>query len=476
LAKTLKKQTIEGFGWRGATDILEQVLQIVFTAILARLLSKADFGLIAMALLINRFFQTVTNIGFGGAIIRSQTVTREQISAVFYIQLALNLVLSIIIFSGANIAAGFFNEEKLVQIIRVTAWVIFLQTFQFPNILLQKQMDFKRFSLMEIISMVSANLLAILLAFAGYGYWALVWRLLAQRAVFSALTWGITKWRPGKPDFKGTKPLLTFGLNMLGSNIFYYFSENLIGIITGKFLGKEIMGLFNIAYNLAIVPASKVQNILASVLMPGFAKIQGNIKSFVENNQKALKYTSLVFIPFMFLMAGISDNLIITLYGLKWSDAGFMLFLLSFVGIMKGIAHLLRSAILAKGHAQVVFYAAIIETLSSIPIMYYTIKSMGIYGLISGYMTGSFFGLVYTIYSYNKLFEGKSFFIGTISKPVLIGAALLSIAWLCSFIDAGHLLLLIIQVSSGLVLYAITVSFLYNIKLKEVIAEIKSHI
>jgi len=462
LAKTLKRQTLEGIGWRGSVDITEQILQIVFTAILARLLTKADFGLVAMALLVNRFFTTVTNVGFGGAIIRSQNVTQRQISAVFFIQLGLNIILSITVFLIAGAAANFFNEIKLTEIIKVTAWIILLQTFQFPNILLQKDMDFKRFSIMEISSMVIANLAAIVLALTGFGYWALVGRLLLQRAVFSATTWSVTRWRPVKPDFRGIKPLMTFGLNVLGSHIVYFFSENLIGILTGKFLGKETMGLFNIAYNLAIVPATKIQGILTTVLMPGFAKIQDDIKSFYKNNKKALLFTSLIFIPFMFLMAGISNNLIITLYGFKWADAGFMLFLLSFVGIMRGLAHLLRSSLLAKGQANVIFYSTIAEISASIPVMYFLMKPLGIYGLIAGYITGSLFGLSLIVYNYNKMFVEKGLFYKTVSKPFYIGITLLFISYSISFIPLHHTLVLIMQVLFASLIFVACIKLLYS--------------
>ena len=96
--KTLKKQVIGGIAWRGSADIIQQVLQIVFTIILARLLTRGDVGLVAMALIVNRFVKAMTSIGFGSAIIQSQEITKEQISGIFYIQLALNIVLTAVVY------------------------------------------------------------------------------------------------------------------------------------------------------------------------------------------------------------------------------------------------------------------------------------------------------------------------------------------------------------------------------------------
>ena len=473
MSETLKKQVTSGISWRATVDIGEQVLQIVFTAILARILTKADFGMVATALIVNRFFQTITNVGFGGAIIRSTSVTPGQVSAIFYIQFAINTVLSLVIYLLANPIALFFNEIDLISIIKVTSWVIFLQTFQFPTILMQKNMDFKRFSLMEIGSLLTSNIIAISMALMGYGMWSLVFRLLIQRVIFSASTWYFTKWKPIKPDFQGIKPLMTFGFNMLGSNIVYYFSENMIAIITSKYLGKETMGSFNIAYNLAIVPSQKIKNVLTTVLTSGFAKIQLDPISFAKNNQKALLYVSLLFIPLMFILSGLSENLIVFIYGLKWIDAGQLLLFLAFVGMMKGIAHLLRSAILAKGKANVVFVSTILEIVASLPIMYFFVQDYGIYGLMIGYMLGAAVSGFYTIYYYDQLFGENRFFYKTVSIPFLIGVVIFCCLISIQYLNLNFFFELFIQGFVAILILILLIKLFYKSIFNEVLVKLK---
>tara|TARA_R110002111_G_scaffold250939_1_gene315280 strand:+ start:159 stop:680 length:522 start_codon:yes stop_codon:yes gene_type:complete len=161
--KTLKKQVIGGIAWRGSADIIQQVLQIVFTIVLARLLTKADFGLLATAMVINRFFVALISVGFGGAIIRSTDVTKAQISTIFYIQLIINFTLSVVVFFLAHPIAGFFEEIELVKLVEITAWINLLQTFQFPTILLRKNMQFKIFTLMWLENKISKKLFQLLL-------------------------------------------------------------------------------------------------------------------------------------------------------------------------------------------------------------------------------------------------------------------------------------------------------------------------
>lgn len=453
--KTLKKQVIGGIAWRGSADIIQQVLQIVFTIVLARLLTRGDFGLVAMALIVNRFVKAMTSIGFGAAIIQSQDITKGQISAVFYIQLALNIVLTLAVYFGAGWAAAFFEESDLVPIIKAISLVIFLQTFQFPNILMRKRMDFKSFSIAEMVSMFVANIVAITMALYGFGVWSLVWRLIIQRIIYGVLSFYYGKWLPGKPQFRGVKPLFRFGINMLGAQMVYFFAENMIGMLTGRFLGKEIMGLFNIAFNLAIVPASKIQSVLTSVLTPGFSKIQHQLEKFRTNYTIALGYTSLLFIPFMVMLMAISKNLISTFYGEEWQEAGGYLMVLSVVGLLRGLSHILRSAIISKGKSRVIFISTIVEVAFSLPIMYVLMEDFGVYGLMVGYLFGALFGWIYTSVYYNKVLELKNAALSTIKEALLIAIIVFIPVYSINFLALKPLLGLMVQLILGTIIFVI---------------------
>lgn len=454
--KSLRAQTLSGIFWRGGSDIVQQVLQIMFTIVLARLLSKGDFGLVAMALLVNRFVIAMTNIGFGGAVVQSQTISKNQISAIFYIQLTINIFLTTIVFFGADFASTFFEAPELVSLIKAFSFTIVLQSLQFPNILLRKELKFKSFSLIEIVSMVLANSIAIVLAVQGFGVWALVWRLITQRIFFGGLSFYYGKWRPTSPEFKGIKPLFKFGVNMLGSNMVYYFAENLVAILTGKYLGKEVLGLFNIAYNLAIVPATKIKTILTSVLTASFSKIQFETEKFADGYTLALKYTTLVFIPLMLFIAASSYNTIPILYGNKWSEASPYLLMLSFVGIFRGISHMLRSAILAKGQSHVIFKSALIELLVSLPIMYFFMPKYKIYGLIIGYLIGAFIGFLYTGIAYNKEVNFRYAFFKGIQRGLKVGIIVFAIVCLLNVLRISSGMSLLLQITACFCIFYLT--------------------
>ncbi|MDT0559389.1 lipopolysaccharide biosynthesis protein [Ichthyenterobacterium sp. W332] len=460
MQKSLKKQVLNGIVWRGSADVIRQILQIVFTIVLARLLTKGDFGLVAMALIVNRFVKAMTSIGFGTAIIQSQEITKGQISAIFFIQTALNLAITIVVFFCSDLAASFFNEPKLSPIIQILSLIIFLKSFRFPIILLRKKMDFKSFSLAEIISMIIANVIAIIMAFTGFGVWSLVWRLIIQWSLIGLLAFYYGKWLPTRPVFTGIKPLFKFGLNMLGANFVYFFAENMIGLLTGRYLGKDVMGLFNIAFNLAVVPASKIQSVLTSVLTPGFSKLQYQLDKFRTNYYKALRYTSLVFIPFMAMLMATGNHLVLTFYGVKWEAAGELLTILAMVGLLRGLSHILKSAIIAKGESRIIFISTIIELVASLPLMYFLMPKYGIVGLVIGYLVGAMFGWIYTAYHYNKVIEFKYAAFNSIKSALIISVVIFIPVYLFNYFNLNYKTALMFQILLGLTLFLLLAKIL----------------
>jgi len=454
--KNLKQSVIKGIAWRSTVDISNLILQIVFTAILARLLTPADFGLVVMALLFIRFLKMMTQIGFGTAIIQSQDITQAQISAIFLIQICIACFISLFCYLSAPLAANFFNQPKLTELIHILTWVVLINSFAFPQIILQKNMQFGGSSILEMLSMIVSNTIGIIMAFKGYGIWSLVFRQMTQAIIFSTGIWMIAKWIPIKPQFTGIKKIFNFGLNMYGSNIFYYFSQNLAAIIIGKFIGVETLGAFNIAYNLAIVPAQKVQSILSSVLMPAFSSVQTKFDQLRKNFFISLFSLGIIFIPLMLGLSAVAQNFVLVVYGEKWQSAGMFLTLLAIVGLFKGIEHLLSSLILAKGGAATIFHITIVETASSLVLLFLGAYFFEVIGLIIAYMTTSLISFILTVRAaQNTIQDNSLFFRATTRTFISAGIMFAFTLGYIILVDSQNIMILITQIMIGLIVYLI---------------------
>lgn len=432
---SLRKRVFQGLAWRTSVDVGEMFLQIVFTAILARILTKGDFGLVAMALLVNRFLTQMTQIGFGTAIIQSQDIRKEQVSAIFYINAAVNFMVSLAGYAVAPLAAGFFNQPKLIPLIRVLVWVIFINSFGFPQILLRKKLKFGGISFLEISTMLTANIVAVIIAIKGFGFWALAARAFLSQLLFAIGVWFICDWFPGRPDFRGVKRLFSFGLNMLGSKIFNYFSQNLAAIITGKFIGVETLGAFNIAYNLALVPAQKIQSILTAVLTPAFSALQANLINFRRKVFETLYSLGSILIPFMLGLSVIAPNFVVSLYGPKWKDAGLFLVFLAPIGLLKGIQNLLNSVIISRGWPGVIFKITLAETLVGIPLLFAGSYFFDIIGLIIAYFINTSIAFFLAVVYAQKSVNDSHLFQEAVRKSLLWGMIMVGIVVLFTIIS-----------------------------------------
>lgn len=446
---------LHGFSWRAGTEIGQQVLQIAFTAILARLLTKADFGVVAMALIYTRFIRSATQIGFNAAIIQDQNITNEHLSALFYYTLGMNLAISAACFFTAPLAGNFFNKPALVPVVQVLAWTIFLSSLGFPQVMMRKDLDFRKLSLLELSSMLIGNIVGVTMAFLGLGVWSLVARLMVQRFTFSANAWVFCCWRPTRPVFKGAGRYFKFGLNMFGSNLVNFFSQNLVAIITGRYIGAEVLGAYSIAYNLAIVPAQKVQTVLTSVMTPAFSKIQDMSERFSSRLKLSVFSLGLVFIPAMFGLSAVSESFVLVVYGEKWRSAGFFLTFLAFVGLTKGMEHLLRSSLLARGFPDKVLKVSAAEALMGLPLYFVGAQYWGIQGLVFTYLGVSILAFLMTVRYSQKVTMAPRLFLKATLRSFIAAAVMYASLIVMDFYFESGMLALAAKTALGVLIYLV---------------------
>jgi O-antigen/teichoic acid export membrane protein len=316
-------------------------------------------------------------------------------------------------------------------------------------------MQFGGTSILEIVSMMVSNTIGIIMAFKGYGVWSLVFKQMTQAIIFTTGIWIIAKWIPVKPQFTGLKKLFNFGLYMLGSKIFHYFSQNLAAIIIGKFIGAETLGAFNIAYNLAIVPAQKIQSILTTVLTPTFSQIQNDITNLKNTFFISLFTLGIVFIPLMLGLSAISNNLVLIVYGEQWQQAGVFLSFLAVVGLLKGMEHLLLSIILATGGAATGFRITVIETFASFPLLILGIYLFNVIGLIIAYIIASLISFILTVIAAQNTVGDKKLFITATTRTFIIAILMFAITFSYPLLLSNIQHTIFIQIILGGMIYIV---------------------
>jgi len=299
------------------------VIQTASTIVLARLLTPADFGMIAMVTAVTGFAALFKDLGLSMATIQKAEINHEEISALFWINVAVSAMIALITAAAAPAIAWFYGEPCLT-LITVALSLVFLfggLTVQ-HSALLQRQMRFKALAAIQVVSMLTGVVAAIAAAAMGTGYWALVIMQVVS-AVFVAIgVWLLCEWRPGSPSRRtDVKSMLLFGANLTGFDIVNYFARNFDNILLGRFWGASTLGLYSRAYNIMMLPISQVRGPLTAVAISALSHLQNDPIRFKRYYIKLIILIAFITMPLMAFLFVCADQVILVLLGSQWLGA-----------------------------------------------------------------------------------------------------------------------------------------------------------
>lgn len=299
------------------------VLQLGSTAVLARLLTPADFGLIAMVAVFTGFVGIFKDLGLSMATVQRAQITHEQVSMLFWINLLVSLILTVIGVALAPVVAWVNHEPRLVWVtIALSATFIFGGLAAQHTALLQRQMRFGALAAIDIASLVCSIGVAIVLAQLGASYWALVAMTAAQSLTITIGTWLASRWWPGLPRRRsGVLPMLKFGGHLTGFNLLNYFTRNFDNFIIGAVLGNRSLGIYAKAYSLLLMPTSQINSPIGAVALPALCRLQHEPLRYRSYYLRALELIAFCGMPLVAFTFVEADNLILTILGSQWTAA-----------------------------------------------------------------------------------------------------------------------------------------------------------
>ncbi len=382
---TLHQQAASGAKWTTASSIATTILQFLQLAILARLLSPTDFGLMAMIMVVLGFAQAYADMGISNAIIHRQDATKDQLSSLYWLNIFVSVLIFAVILIVSPLIVVFFREPKLASLLPWSALVFLItpigQQFQ---ILLQKELSFRPLAMIEVVGAVIGFITAVGFALAGAGVISLILGQLANTAGRSFMLAGIglRRWRPllhfRTIDLQG---YLGFGLYQMGEKSINYLNSNLDKILIGSLLDAQALGYYSLAWNLAIQPISRISPIVTRVAFPVFAKLQDKIDILRNGYLNVLKVLSIVNFPILMGMMATAPVLIPVVFGQKWLPAVGLLQILSLVALIRSTGNPVGSLLLAKGRADLGFKWNAMLTFTHVPGIYLGAKFGGMNGV-----------------------------------------------------------------------------------------------
>jgi O-antigen/teichoic acid export membrane protein len=351
----IRLKVLTALSWTATARFISQLFSWIITIVVIRLLSPSDYGLMAMAVFSLSFLYLLNTFGLDAVLVQKRdldAITRRQ---VFGILIFLNMFFFFLLFLAAVPIAKFFSEPRLVAMIRVLSFQFVILIFEtLPRSQLEREIDFKKMSIVDLITMMLGSLITLILAFAGFGVWALVGGSLATVTTRTVgLNFIAPCWCWPSFSLRGMRQSMSFGgFATVDRGLWFLFSET-DKFIGGKLLGKDLLGFYAVASHLASLPITKVAGLINAVAFPAFAKVQDDLEKAGSYLLKAVRVMSIVVFPVFLGMSSVAPEMVELFLGDKWQDASLPLQILSLVMPLRMVSILLPPLLWGIGRPQV---------------------------------------------------------------------------------------------------------------------------
>jgi O-antigen/teichoic acid export membrane protein len=313
---------VKSAAWYGATRLWAQVLAWTVTIVLARLLTPGDYGLFAITLSVLAVFEMLQEFGLGEAIVQRQNLTARQLNAMFWMVVGISAVLGGLTFSGAGLLGHFYGDPRLASTLRVLSLSFLLNAMgMVPFNLLTKAIDLRRRSLAEALGSAASALVALTLAYLGFGVWALVLGHLARSVVLNAALFAFAGWVPGREvAFEGMKSVMGFGMRITGTHLVGNLAPTVTTFVLARLLGTSAVGLYAMAQGLAEAPHRISTAMINQVSFPVFSRLQDDPVSLAGYFLRISKYLAVVSLPVQVGVMLVAPDLVIVVLSAKWQE------------------------------------------------------------------------------------------------------------------------------------------------------------
>jgi len=356
-----------GVKWTAIALVTTQILRFVTTIVLARLLVPELFGLVAMANTTIHIISVIREFGLGSAYIqrkiRGEEDARLAANTTFYVLCMVNAVMFFAAWFLAPYAALFFNEDKLVDVIRVLILSLILDAIvTTAGVVLRKKLEFGKYAVSEIIGRISYSAVSISLALLGFGVWSLVFGQLASQVIRAGVSLKLSGWRPALEfSTKIARELFSFGKYLWGFSILSALGDSLDRIIIGRWLGAANLGIYGLALNLSKLPATQISWMINRIAFPALSRIQDDKEALRRVFLKTLNHVAPISLPVGLGLSATSDVLVATLYGENWADAAPVLKVLAVYGAALSLSSLTGPVFKAIGKPKVLLYTSVLH-------------------------------------------------------------------------------------------------------------------
>lgn len=453
----IKRKTVSGLMWSFFERFGAQGVTFIVSIVLARLLDPAVYGTIAIVTVVLEILDVFVDSGLGNALIQKTDADDTDFSSVFFFNLVASTVMYGVLFFTAPLVAKFFDTAELTALIRVMGLsLVFSGVKNVQKAYVARQMCFKRFFYATTGGTIGAAVLGILMAYKGFGVWALVAQSLFNNCLDTLILWVTVKWRPAlKFSLRRFMELFAFGWKILTASIVNSVYNNLRQLIIGKLYTTSSLAFYNRGYMVPNVFVSNVNSAIDNVLFPVMSSAQNNVETVKAMTRRSVRVSSYVMWPVMLGIAACASPLVSLLLTDKWLPCVpfVIVFSISYAFNTPQSANL--NAIKAMGHSDIYLRVEITKKIIGLAVLIATmwfgplVMALGNLGFtVICIFVNAFPNRKLLNYSYRQQ-------MADFLPSMLLAGAMFAIVYSLKFLGLTNWLTLLIQVPTGVLIYLI---------------------
>ena len=422
--------------------------------VLARLLTPAEYGIMAMITIFIAISTSIVDSGFSNALIRKQDAGRVDYSTVFFFNLGVSAVLYAVLYVGAPRIAAFFKEPLLEDVMRVIGWVLIINALAIiPRTLFVKAVNFRTQTKVSLIASLSSGAVGIGMALGGMGVWSLVGQQLSRQLMNTVFLWVYGKWRPSLEfSVRSFRELFGFGSKLLLAGLLNTVFKEIYSLVIGRCYTSAQLGQYTRAQQFNTIFSSNLTAVVQRVSYPVLSSIQDEPARLKEAYRRVIKVTMLVTFACMLGLAAVAKPLIVLLIGEKWLPAVSLLQIICFSGMFYPLHAINLNVLQVKGRSDLFLRLEIIKKFLAIgPLLlgiFFSIKSMllgSVFNSVIAYFLNSYYSA--DLLRYSTMEQVKDV-LPTFFVSLLVSAVM----WSLSLTALPYPLLLSLQCTVGLTL------------------------
>lgn len=381
---TLRKKAFTSIRWTALSSTVKILVQLSQLAILSKLLTPADFGLIAIAVAIAAFIQIFADAGVSNAIIHFQDISDEQLSSLFWVNVSLASLLAIALASTSSFIADWYRQPELINLLHIAALTLLINALgQQLRVNAQKSLLFPVLVKIELAAVLSGFILSLFLAWYGFGVYSIAFGTLLTAIIYSSLAWIFLAkgWKP-KLHLKISEitKFLKYGTYMIGNNLVSTVNSQIDILIGGRQFSANDMGLYNVPKTLMLNVQMAINPIITQVGLPIMAIAQNDKNRLKNIYLQTIRITSSINFPIYLAIAFYSSEIIYLILGEQWKDTIPLIQIFAVWGLVRSIGNPIGSLLLAVGRADMLFKWNLFWTIITGPSLWIG-SYWGIYGM-----------------------------------------------------------------------------------------------